>query len=338
MRRLIDKLMATRPHNERGATAVTSAILMVVLLAFAAVAIDVGLLYANRAQLQNGADSAALAIANDCAKGTCEQSADEIKAAGFAKMNSNDALAKFKSVTKTANSVTVEVGKDGAGSNPVRLVFANIFGTSEADVSATATASWGPPSSGTTFPWTFGKCVFDSALSTAQLTELADTGSFTGNGTRILIRSDKNAEYPECPEDTGYPNGGFGMLDIEAGKCQASIDLGTLEAGSQPGAALDNACKEIMESLLDEPTLIPIFDQSLNGGGQHATFRIYGFAAFQVTGYFFPSKTHIDPLAPACTENCTGITGFFTNFVSLDDGLLIGGSPPMGANLVKLTH
>jgi Flp pilus assembly protein TadG len=54
--------------GERGGIAVIVAILMVVMLGFAALAIDVAKLYAERAQLQNGSDAAALMMAQKCAK------------------------------------------------------------------------------------------------------------------------------------------------------------------------------------------------------------------------------------------------------------------------------
>ena len=45
--------------------------MLVVLLGVGALVIDVGALYAERRQLQNGADAAALAVAADCAEGDC---------------------------------------------------------------------------------------------------------------------------------------------------------------------------------------------------------------------------------------------------------------------------
>ena len=55
--------------GERGGISVLVAILMVALLGFAAVAVDVGMLYAERTQLRNGADAAAIAVAQKCARG-----------------------------------------------------------------------------------------------------------------------------------------------------------------------------------------------------------------------------------------------------------------------------
>ncbi|MCW2812302.1 MAG: uncharacterized protein JWP61_2760, partial [Friedmanniella sp.] len=58
-------------NNERGASGVLVALLMVPLLAFGAISIDVGGLYVKKQQLQTGTDAAALAIAADCARGAC---------------------------------------------------------------------------------------------------------------------------------------------------------------------------------------------------------------------------------------------------------------------------
>ena len=41
------------------------------MLGFAAIAVDVGALYAERARLQVAADAAAIAVAQDCSRGNC---------------------------------------------------------------------------------------------------------------------------------------------------------------------------------------------------------------------------------------------------------------------------
>lgn len=56
-----------RLRGDDGAVAVVVAILMVAMLGFGALVLDSGSLYAERRQLQNGADAAALAAAPDCA-------------------------------------------------------------------------------------------------------------------------------------------------------------------------------------------------------------------------------------------------------------------------------
>lgn len=58
-----------RLDNEHGAVAVFVAIMLVIAFAMAALVIEIGQLYWERRQLQNGADAAALALAADCAEG-----------------------------------------------------------------------------------------------------------------------------------------------------------------------------------------------------------------------------------------------------------------------------
>jgi Flp pilus assembly protein TadG len=106
MRRLRD----VRDGRERGAVAVLVAILLGsgVLLTCGALVVDVGGGYAERAQLQNGADGAALAAADACAVGasTCTGSTATSTTAGwFADANANDGT----------SALTVVCGHDANG-------------------------------------------------------------------------------------------------------------------------------------------------------------------------------------------------------------------------------
>jgi Flp pilus assembly protein TadG len=100
---MMRRLRAVRAGRERGAVAVLIAILLGsgVLLTCGALVVDVGGAYAERAQLQNGADSAALATANACAVSTtaCTGSTDASTAAGwFANANANDGTSALTAV------------------------------------------------------------------------------------------------------------------------------------------------------------------------------------------------------------------------------------------------
>src|SRR5918996_1648236 len=57
-----------RAQPERGATAVLAGVLMVGLVGFTGLAVDGGGTYAKNQELQNGADAAALAAAQECAE------------------------------------------------------------------------------------------------------------------------------------------------------------------------------------------------------------------------------------------------------------------------------
>ncbi|KQR82920.1 hypothetical protein ASF98_02670 [Arthrobacter sp. Leaf337] len=332
--------------DERGATAVIVAFSMVALLGFAALAVDVGAMYAEKAQLQNGADATALAIANDCANGVNCSTAMTAPANRLADDNANDGSSGVFSVTQpNATTVRVETNAQASGStdDSFALFFARVLGNETAVIHAAAEASWGAPSEATTLPWTISQCVFKKYLSPSQLAELNATESFTGDPipTHILLRYDENTpDYPGCAPQNGYAEGGFGWLDRDTG-CSADINIAESEVGNDPGNDFPSECTGIIASLMEEPVLIPIFSTA-TGNGQHATYGLVGFIAFQVTGYKFgggPSLTNLDPAAPSCTGNCRGIQGFFTRYVSLAEGLSTsGGTPNYGATSVWLSE
>ena len=57
--------------SEDGIALVLFGLWVVVLLGFAALALDVSRIYNEHAELQNGADAAALAVGMDCGLGVC---------------------------------------------------------------------------------------------------------------------------------------------------------------------------------------------------------------------------------------------------------------------------
>jgi hypothetical protein len=344
-RSLANTKSSSKIHDsQKGAATVMVAVLMVALLGMAALAVDVGAMYSERAQLQNGADFSALAVADDCANGDC----GDFMATGneLANGNANDSSSGIAAITfPDANTVRVETNarEAGSGDDHFSLFFARVMGIDTAEITAVAEASWGPPNAGSTLPWTISECVFRKYLSPSQLAELDSTGNFTGDptATHILLRYDENApDYPGCAAQNGYQPGGFGWLETDDG-CAANIDIDATVEG-QPGNHFptDHACDDLLATIMDQPELVPLFDSATNGGS-NAEYTLVGFAAFQVTGYKFggPSVTHNDPAAPSCTGNCRGLQGFFTRFVSLGEySLSTGGGPNFGGTAVALTE
>lgn len=341
MRWLTRTPTSNQRDRERGASAIIVAILMVTLLGFAAIAIDVGRIYWERAQLQNGADSAAISVAMDCSKGAC--TAGEATAPGFANDNANDAHTKIESITYPSHgTVRVTTGAlSAAGDEGLGMTFANIFGISEVFVPATAEASWGPPMTTAVFPWTAPLCAFKNLLSQEQLDDLEEVGHFDGTPSNELItlRSDKNAPViPECVGQPGYVNGGFAWIDFDA-SCQAQIDLstGTPVAGSDPGNNLPQPCKAALDDAVTRPILFPIFDSS-SDSGNNGMYDIYGYGAFQITGYQFSGYTSIDTSAPPCDGgNARCLQGYFTLYSEMGDGGDISTGPSLGGTVVRLT-
>lgn len=317
---------------------------MVAVLGCAAIAVDVGAMYSEKAQIQNGADATALAIAGDCAKGLNCTTAMTATRNRLADANANDSSTGVFSVTQpNANTVRVETNarEAGSGNDRFSLFFARALGIETTGITAAAEASWGPPNSGSTLPWTVSECVFRKYLTTTQLADLDATGNFTGDpmSTHILLRYDENApDYPGCSAQNGYQPGGFGWLETTDG-CEAEIDIDSTVVG-QPGNHFPTAaeCDAILATIMEQPALVPLFD-SATDGGSNTQYTLVGFAAFQVTGYRFGGSLEVDDdLAPDCSGNCRGLQGYFSRFVSLGEGgTSTGGGSNFGAIEVFLT-
>ena len=81
------------------------------------------------------------------------------------------------------------------------------------------------------------------------------------------------------------------------------------------------------DGLVGKVILIPIFDQA-TGSGTHGQYRIYGYAAFKFTGYYF-SGTYKGNQICSGSQRC--ISGYFTRYVDLNEVLDIGPGPQLGA-------
>lgn len=330
--------------GERGAAAVIVAFGMVALLGFAALAVDVGAMYAEKAQIQNGADATALAIASQCAKDVNCPVAMGDPSNRLAGQNANDGSTGVFAVTQpNPSTVRVETNAQEAGStdDSFALFFARVLGNETSVIHAVAEASWGPPSSASTLPWTVSECIFRKSLTAGQLHDLDTTGNFTGDpsSAHILLRYDTNTPaVPGCGDDTDYQPGGFGWLEIDSG-CSADINL-SAEVYGQPGNHFPNAaeCNAILAGILDQPALIPLYDTAIENGA-NTVYTLIGFAAFQVTGYKFSGSLEVDDnLAPDCSGNCRGLQGYFTRFASIEEGIAsTGGQPNFGGTVVSLS-
>jgi hypothetical protein len=100
-----------RADGERGAVAIIVALLLpVVLLGMAALTIDVGTISAERRQLQNGADAAALSAAQDCAKTMCPSPGES----GLQNLANGNAFDKHTKIARVDGGLAV-CGHDAKG-------------------------------------------------------------------------------------------------------------------------------------------------------------------------------------------------------------------------------
>jgi Flp pilus assembly protein TadG len=160
-------------RNESGAVAIITAILMVVLLGFLALAVDVGHLATVKNELQNAADAAALAGARALVfkEGAMVQKITPLpdppycaQAINWAQNTINQSDAKNLTITSVqtgvwdwpnntftpsdicqagVNAVHVVVQRNAASNWPVATWFARIFGVDTVNAGAQATAAYG---------------------------------------------------------------------------------------------------------------------------------------------------------------------------------------------------
>jgi Flp pilus assembly protein TadG len=317
MQRLTD-LFRGRLSDERGATAVIFALVLVPLLGFAALAVDIGSLYAERARLQVAADAAAIAVAQDCSRGNCGDMLATARAMVVA--NDGDAAAAQPVLSSAPLSVSV------TGRTPVKHWFAPVLGYDSTAVSASATVGWGGPSQGTAvLPLTFSWCEFRQ-----------QTGGGLPSGSTVrTIYFTKTSNTTGCtgPSNNTVP-GGFAYLNTDPGKCAATTHLGG-QWMSDTGNSVPSACSTAdLTRWVGQTVLLPLFDQS-GATGSNAWYRVYGYAAFKLTGYSLGGQYNTSP--KPCTGNDRCVSGYFTRFVELSDAWTYSpDAPQLGASILRL--
>lgn len=376
MRNLIRRALRRAGQDDRGAVGVLVGVLIAsgVLFGMAAVVVDVGAIYAERAQLQNGADAGSLAVAKSCIIESC----DSETADAYANDNARDGAAAVDLVCgfdedgiltacppatgakvdcpeapSEAQYVDVHTSTltDG-GTTLLPPSFAHtLAGNDSPDgvtVGACARASWGPPARGTTLPVTISTCEWMEA--TADGTNYAPAPPYPPNPdpsfSRVLRLHDPKKDSSEsgnvgstCTDPKGVDGPGmFGWVDDPESDCSAYIQDDTY--GADPGADVSKTCKELLTTARDErePIFIPLYSD-VNGTGSNGEYTLDGFAAFIVTGYRLPGFNAPDWLNPANT--CTGsekcIFGFFVDEQFMPGGGGSIGGPDRGVSIIKLT-
>ncbi|WP_448624071.1 pilus assembly protein TadG-related protein [Geodermatophilus sp. URMC 64] len=317
MQRLTRRLRA-RLAEEHGASAVLVALLLVPMLGFTAIAVDIGAVYAERARLQVAADAAALAVAQDCARGNCGDML--ATASALVAANDPDVSTAPPVLSNSPMSVTVTGGK------PTEHWFAPVIGVESTQVSATATVAWGAPGAGTAvLPVTFSWCEFE------QQTH----GGLPSSTTVHTIYFTKTSNTVGCtgPSDLVVP-GGFAYIDTDPGRCQATSALDN-RMTSKTGNSVPSDCSTAdFSAWVGRTVLLPLFDLA-GATGNNAWYRVFGYAAFKITGYSLGGQYKTSP-AP-CGGNDRCISGYFTRFVDLSDRFTYtDDGPDLGASILRL--
>jgi Flp pilus assembly protein TadG len=368
--RLARPLLRLLGRDDRGAIGVLVAVVIGggVLLGMGALVIDVGQLYQNRAELQNGADAAALAVAQSCAAGTCAPSlATQFATANASKLTggaagvdlvcgsgglgacpaSSGAITDCPTAPAGSNYVDVRTStRTSGGSSLLPPAFARTLlgnsGDQGSTVKACAQAEWGAPTA-----MTAGLAVTISACSWDNYTNLGTTFApappyppdpLPSASLDRVLQFHGNGSNTSCttePSGADAP-GNFGWTVDSTGNCQTYINGSTY--GVKTGVSARQACKTALAADQANQTLvfIPVY-VSVVGNGANAYYSLKGFAAFVITGYRVPGASASDWLNPAndCHGSSFCLNGYFTQGLIPGPGTM--GGPDLGASIVQLS-
>lgn len=322
-----------RLNDERGAVAVVAALSMTVMLGAVAMVVDFGALQAEKRELQNGADAAALALAEECAAGTaaCTSNAEADQWLD-ANASDGDSRLVWLDVDKGARTISVRAGalEAATGRPSVPMQFASVFGIRRRDVKATSTAAWGYPKSipqdsdgnpWPSLPLTIDGCEYDSATDKGKVFGRPVVIVFHGSGGGGGGKGGKgggggggngNVPSPCAANASGQDSpGNFGWLD-RTDDCQADIvTIGTV--GGDNGNNPPKGCESIFAGRIGEEIVFPVFRKA-SGNGSNATYQITGFATFHVTGYKLGGSGAWERPSgnPPCSGGNRCVSGYFT--------------------------
>lgn len=347
--------------DDRGALGVLFAVLLGfgVLLGMGAIVIDVGFLYKERAELQNGADAGAIAVAQTCADEICLVN----KSNYFANHNAKDKASTVDVVcgydkggslpscpastgemtdcpAKPATGVTyVDVHtstQTSGGGTLLPPMFARaLIGNSSYEgsrVSACARARWGPPKTATTMAMTISWCEWNEATSNG--TKFPPDVTPLSVHRVLKLHTTSGTTCPSGPAGSDGP-GMFGWVDDTDSDCSVLINNNTYSAN--PGASADKDCKTALANAFSsrEAVYFPIYTK-VAGTGTGGTYTLAGFAGFVVTGYWLPGAKQKDWLTNK--NECTGdekcIAGYFVEDLMPNTGTI--GGTDLGLRIVQL--
>lgn len=282
--------------EERGAAAILSAIMITVLIGFMAFVTDFGMAYANKRGLQNGADSAALAVAQNIAlqgspTASCAQLAtawdnpsSQAVAEDYFSRNrpgGDSAINHFDLVcVDNGKQLVVEVGT----SQNSPSFFGTLFGQDDIDIEQGAKAVVAPAKS------VIGLRPFGVCKGVAEQIIAAPLINHT-------IRLD-NVNF-----GCGGASGNWGIIDFNGGSNPTGEVIDWILNGyngpisnsppvyipGQPGAPSPGSLEAAMNSVLDDEIVIPVYDL-LSGSGSTAEFRVMGFLSTKICGWKFQNR------------------------------------------------
>lgn len=302
--------------GDEGVSMIIVGVLLTVILALAGMAVDLGAVYAERRELRNGADAAALAVAEDCGMraGPCDDASARATAQEYLDANAHDEASALDGVTLTATGpsagsvrVTARAWDAAAAAAGVRVPLLSLLGFDRVNVGAAATAIFDHPRSGGGLPLIIDTCEFYNA-----------GGWESGVTVTLFFHSPSSNDPPpvQCPSNPAHWDfpGGFGWLAPNEGRCGADVSAGNW-APADEGNNVPRDCNQawLRENVFDHDILIPMY---VDLNGQDKEYLVAGFSSFHVTGYkLSSSSTYAYPAGFTCggSPADTCLQGYFTS-------------------------
>lgn len=288
MRSILTRLSRRFASEDQGAVTIIVAFSMTVIIGMAALVVDVGAGQLRKAQLQDGADAAATAIAQQCfaSPGTTVNSCDptvvaaaSVSALRYGTDTLPDLAVTVSALTWTINTVTVKL------SVAQPTTFAGIFGVDSSHVAAAATAQWGLPA--TPLPLAYNECALPAPSST----------------TKEFLRYDLlDLSFSTCGLIGGITDE-LGPGWMTTAGCTFDVNL-TSYVISTLTKVLPTICAPMVPSLIGKYVLLPVYNHVLtsiviNGVLLGQGYTIQKYALVKVTGYDFQTLTITGPIVTA---------------------------------------
>ena len=351
---LSNKRLFSKPakaDHDRGAVLLWFSVMAVAMVGMGALVVDVGALWSERRQLQNGADAAALSVATECAFSTC--TGTSALAVQYANFNAEDSRSDLELLcgvgpglsacpspppgtgSTIANYVHVKTNtKTAGGGDLIDFLLAPVLDSANTgkSVSASATVAWGVPTSAPVLPLTFPLCWFPQGI-------VQPNGTLMFPPTAIKFDLQNTGQ---CPPPLGGPDG-FDFTEDLAGDCSISkvtITNGSANIPAGPSGT-NTACRTVIAGLMGKTAIFPVAS-GYTSAGSSSFYTVKSFAAITICGYALGGGF----IANSCTPSslCAGspsqnrICGVFAPAVIQDGeiGGVVGGPNDFGVRVIKM--
>lgn len=320
-------------REQQGASSVIVALCMTAILIVVALVVDIGATAARKAQLQDAADAAALAVAQRCYEDWdariqdstnnlfgCNESVlaaakiEAIEVANDHFGNEADPLAIAFPAAPTQNSVALTV------TSAQDALFSLATGTDELGIAVNAVAEWQLPA--IAVPLAVNSCVLEPT--TPGQLAFVGTGVYDGVGVLLdallgVLGTLKDlGDLPDFLDGvlacgTNVAAGGW----LASADCEYTADLFTTVGSLLSKLLVDQSCIDALHGALGKRIIVPVYDHSTFGlvGQLVGQAEPLGYAEILLTGYEFETllglsgreSDHLGATSPGCRDDVSSL-------------------------------